>query len=83
MIIVTDVAPVTGCDVLACGPRRSALQSGREMAPRDFLLVATTANTDKAGLLVEELSDSCLRIASKHILCFIEKVRSRPHLGSC
>ena len=55
MIIVSDFAPLSlsGCDVLACRPRRSDLQSGREMAPRNF------AKTDKAGLFVDELSDSC------------------------
>ena len=36
MIIVTDVAPITGCDVLACKLRGSNLRSGRDMAPRDF-----------------------------------------------
>ena len=36
MIIATDVAPITGCDVLACRPRRSDLHCGREMAPRNF-----------------------------------------------
>ena len=81
MTIATDVVPMTGCDVLACKPRGPDLHSGRKW-PFAIMQLTTTTKADKTGLFIDKLSDSCLRIASKHNACSIEKsgylVRCKP-----
>ena len=79
---MSDFAPLSGCHALACKPRGSDLQCGREMAPRNFVDGNHGENRQGGivgGRTVALVLEDCVQTSPM----LYRKVWSRPHHGSC